>query len=1358
MDCSELSQLLQGWSRAAPRRLEVAAALKDFIALRQLAPIRPMDTIARTNSGVVSRLLPLARAVQDMCCFLRQQAIPLISRKSQGHTTVTSPFSGGTVVRHALKESSSQHPQSHSVDSIVIATLNPGRTGLSSLSTGDILWWRLWHIATALQEREAMICIVPSARWPPGASLPPGFPFAWVGRQTLQWDSVGMLVATELELSLVPLQGLGSDRVMWHLITGVHAPAMILGSIYPAPGGDVATWRKIRDDICTIRNRHPGVRVVVGGDGNVHFKSIFSDAHDLLCACPHCVQSTADRDIEADMKAIGMVPFNPPIATHDDGYCLDVFMGEPRLPFDVQVVPEKVGESDHDLVLATVPVSVGIDYRSTLGRVRWAGQDEWESGLRAIPDTLQSATQATMSAEQEILQARDIPIKRRRAILDAAAWLRDAVYTVVGHMSQAVKATSARDPTPYQGTLRGSRPESYQEYEQFKMAIEQTCWQARVDSAQRFQQLRVSDPPAAARLIARVFNTAPCTRVALSRDTNGSPMSYPEMVSMLQQDMMNRADNDFYQSQEDKERLAQAVADIRRARAPASGIPNLSPPNALPNQGPYTMKELLEVVSKLKTHSQCIRGCYAAVRATAPHATQLTLSLMNLGRAARATSTLWSLREFNHLRKKGPYIVRQVNNLRPVSQCTDLAAVQDGLWLGRCLQQLEAYTGQMQIGGKAGPIILVLALLLAAQIRYHQGMHTTLVFGDMQFAFDTADINSMLVAVYQAGIVGDEWEIYDDIMRMDHQRIHLAGRLSPIFKLISGTAQGRKISSPVFTTLMTWLQEEILQVAPTARLILPPFAKAVLDEANTRSPTTQEALPVSDWTVISDAVRDISSTAAREDPPWTASQESVTQHMSSLPHLSDRIQILEQLGRAPMGPLLYIDDVTAICPSAGAATAVTTKAFPRYEAKVKAKFNRGPAKTATMPLLGAPAVCSHDVDVYRLLGILLDAQLTLQPRLNEILRSGRELFLETLYAAMVGGFAIPVASAQVMIKVEPHVLYGAELLVLLPHAAQALNRLQSDWALRLLGAPSSQEMRGHLATVQCGWVMRLGTRMYEAAIMARATIFLLPAEHPTAVSMRIADGNPMITWSSMSRDLMCGKILPSKIHDIADTPVCTPALLWKARTDSATRKAVLRRYRWEVVRPILYQYDQAAYAQAATKTIVALGWTFARLQPRPSKLPVDLLRLDTHPSAWRWFKMWAQVRLTGAWPIPTLGGESFPIYIAECPACGSRCITVRHPLCECPGTLVLYRQLCSAVSMPHRQQTSLFMYALFAHDPPVSERAQHVRYVGLALHPGVVCHLSAVNQVHDTEEDTMLIQQLDALVEEARSLAQASGS
>ena len=158
----------------------------------------------------------------------------------------------------------------------------------------------------------------------------------------------------------------------------------------------------------------------------------------------------------------------------------------------------------------------------------------------------------------------------------------------------------------------------------------------------------------------------------------------------------------------------------------------------------YSMDEVDAVLDSFKAGRHCLQGCYAALRSPCRPARLLVAALVNLSRHMCLTSSLWSIRRFSLIRKSGPPVVRNSMHLRPISISSDMAQVQDALWLSRVSVLIDEYCGPAQVGGVSDPISLVIALVLLCQLRDHQGLPTYLALTDLQWAFDTASIDGML--------------------------------------------------------------------------------------------------------------------------------------------------------------------------------------------------------------------------------------------------------------------------------------------------------------------------------------------------------------------------------------------------------------------------------------------------------------------------------------------------------------------------------------------------------------------------------------------------------------------------------------
>lgn len=192
---------------------------------------------------------------------------------------------------------------------------------------------------------------------------------------------------------------------------------------------------------------------------------------------------------------------------------------------------------------------------------------------------------------------------------------------------------------------------------------------------------------------------------------------------------------------------------IRAAGAAPGALPDLGGASPECNRTLHGGGELETALNLLKPGKSVTHGSFAALRAKEPCGRRLSLALVNLGRHLCITSVHWSLRVVRGLRKSGPKTVRQVKCLRGISIATDMASLQDALWVGRNGERLTSYAGIDQHGGVGDPVLLVLAIVLLAQVREFQGMDTWLAFADLQWAFDVADIPAMLINTYLAGVL-----------------------------------------------------------------------------------------------------------------------------------------------------------------------------------------------------------------------------------------------------------------------------------------------------------------------------------------------------------------------------------------------------------------------------------------------------------------------------------------------------------------------------------------------------------------------------------------------------------------------------
>ena len=205
-----LRTFVAAWVAGPARRLERAAALKDFLALLQVAP----------KQSIVNSLSPdicvgqLDKLSRDLRTLIADEAVPLLRSQTRSSATVVSPYAGGVTPEVIEQVLSGRGGTSVKSQACKIGVLNPGRTGFLSLSTKSLLNWRLEAVSAALIAREVDYCVLPGARFPPGSLLPDAFPYVWFGWQTTSWAGVGLFCRAELEWCIRPIEEFSEERIV----------------------------------------------------------------------------------------------------------------------------------------------------------------------------------------------------------------------------------------------------------------------------------------------------------------------------------------------------------------------------------------------------------------------------------------------------------------------------------------------------------------------------------------------------------------------------------------------------------------------------------------------------------------------------------------------------------------------------------------------------------------------------------------------------------------------------------------------------------------------------------------------------------------------------------------------------------------------------------------------------------------------------------------------------------------------------------------------------------------------------------------------------------------------------------------
>ena len=123
----------------------------------------------------------------------------------------------------------------------------------------------------------------------------------------------------------------------------------------------------------------------------------------------------------------------------------------------------------------------------------------------------------------------------------------------------------------------------------------------------------------------------------------------------------------------------------------------------------------------------------------------------------------------------------------------------------------------------------------------------------------------------------------------------------------------------------------------------------------------------------------------------------------------------------------------------------------------------------------------------------------------------------------------------------------------------------------------------------------------------------------------------------------------------------------------------------QVLPLILSESDDLAGSEARNKLLPGFSFSFQDLCREglsrfSAEFTYSLVWHRCH--AWLWYRCWAVVRISGAWPVCLFEGAGLPLTLPCCPGCGQAQVTVSHALAECSATLCILEDATTAVRLP----------------------------------------------------------------------------
>ena len=223
------------------------------------------------------------------------------------------------------------------------------------------------------------------------------------------------------------------------------------------------------------------------------------------------------------------------------------------------------------MVLASCEAQLKVALGPLVGRVSWSQSDLWDNILVEA----KVCQQLTIGmATEKMPEALPLPVRRRRCVLESAAWLRDTFFCILGHCKGLVVALSAKSNFLKQqaGPHIWPKPAEFETNDDYKAALASMTAKAKYHSFQKYLALRASDPNQAKQFISSFFKKNTAFEIVLTHEDSGHLMSVQGMLAAIDQDLQSRADNSFEQDTVVCENMQHALREVKQAGAPATGV------------------------------------------------------------------------------------------------------------------------------------------------------------------------------------------------------------------------------------------------------------------------------------------------------------------------------------------------------------------------------------------------------------------------------------------------------------------------------------------------------------------------------------------------------------------------------------------------------------------------------------------------------------------------------------------------------------------------------------------------------------------------------------------------------------------
>ena len=352
-----------------------------------------------------------------------------------------------------------------------------------------------------------------------------------------------------------------------------------------------------------------------------------------------------------------------------------------------------------------------------------------------------------------------------------------------------------------------------------------------------------------------------------------------------------------------------------------------------------------------------------------------------------------------------------------------MQAVTEATWLHQVKEKCWAYAGKQQAGGRYDAVSMVIALVIAVQLRTAMGLPSLLQKADLLHGYDLVWRAAVKLGLWKAGVQGLQWLYADSALGLEAFRVRLSSVVGQLcYILEKGVGQGRVTGNALFAILLGPLLTSAHHQCPGTAIQVD--QKLLNELAANPSTDTMETL---DADAVGQAINHY-----RADP-----HGELRQMVVDIKTQPEKQAFLDWTAIRKFLMIQFVDDSFDIT-SSGPMQARLNKTMTRFCFDWQHRFQGGKKGPQVLPinrpeladgeagtLCGTKAI---GVPKMTTLGILLDKGMSFEPLMSAIMAKMLAQSQKLALGMEATGFGLPFVSANFESRTLSSALYGCEML------------------------------------------------------------------------------------------------------------------------------------------------------------------------------------------------------------------------------------------------------------------------------------------------------------------------------------------